>query len=215
MCFGGKGGGDSSRKEPLDPYEQILDDAKRAREEEEERQARITEGVERIDGIFDQFGDDYYSDRRSAYEGYYLPQIEDQYSDAQDNVTYALARSGTLKSTMAGDKMADLLKDYNDQRAAVASNANADVQNAKSRIARQRSNLIQQLNSTGDASRTANEALSQATQLYEEQPEYNPIGDIFAGAASGIGGYVKNNQNQQLLDAYYGPRATGSARTVR
>src|SRR6478736_3044441 len=50
------------------------------------------------------FGDDFFNDRREAYMNYATPQLEDQYGDAQKQLTFALARGGLLDSSVRGEK---------------------------------------------------------------------------------------------------------------
>lgn len=156
------------------------------------------------------FDDAFYNDRKNAYLGYYQPQLDDQFKQASDQLTYALARAGTLNSTIAADKQADLKKKYDTQRAAILSQADADVAQQKSRIANEKSNLVSQLNATGDVDRAANEALARTQQMFNEKPAYNPLGDIFAGVAAGIGNYYNARQNTNLYNSYFGPRSGGS-----
>jgi hypothetical protein len=147
------------------------------------------------------FDDKFYQNRRDAYMGYYQPQLDDKFKTARDELTYALARAGTLNSSMAGEKSDKLKQDYDVQQASVSSKADADVNQLKTRVAGEKSALVSQLNATGDASRAANEATSRTKAIYSEKPEYNPLGDIFAGVANAIGGYFTGQQNAQILAA--------------
>jgi hypothetical protein len=133
--------------------------------------------------------------------GYYQPQLDDKFKTARDELTYALARAGTLNSSMAGEKNDKLKQDYDVQQASVSSKADADVNALKTRVAGEKSALVSQLNATGDADRASNEALSRTKAIYSEKPEYNPLGDIFAGVANAIGGYYSGVQNGQILAA--------------
>jgi hypothetical protein len=147
------------------------------------------------------FDDRFYQNRRDAYMGYYQPQLDDKFKTARDELTYALARAGTLNSSMAGEKNDKLKQDYDVQQASVSSKADADVNALKTRVAGEKSALVSQLNATGDADRASNEALSRTKAIYSEKPEYNPLGDIFAGVANAIGGYYSGVQNGQILAA--------------
>jgi hypothetical protein len=156
------------------------------------------------------FNDKFYDKRRDAYLGYYQPQLDDQFAKAKEQLTFALARAGTLNSTFAADKQGELQNKYATQQASVLSQANADVASAKSRINNEKSALVSQLNATGDADRISNEALARTQQLFQEKPAYNPLGDIFAGVAAGIGNAYGAYQNNQALKNYYGTSGGGS-----
>lgn len=187
----------------------MAQEAEAARKEEEARQARIKAGMDKLDDAFSQFDDDFYNGRKSAYLDFYTPQLEDAYKKGQDELTFAFARNGTLNSTAAADKFADLLKDYEVNKASIASQADADVTNLKSRIAGEKSSLASQLNATGDADRVSNEALGRTQVLFNERPTYNPLGDIFTGVANGVGNYAAYNRDQSIYNQYFGKGGGG------
>ena len=197
---------------------QMLADAKRARKEEEARKARINTGTANIDGTFGQFDQGFFDDFLKTNLDYYQPQLDKQFGDAKDQLTFGLARAGTLKSSVANQKTADLTSAYGDQKAGLVSDATGAATDLRGRVQNEKSSLVSLLNATGDADRASNEALSRSQVLLQEQPKYNPLGDIFGGIASGIGNYYAGNQNRNVLDTYYGrtsnPRSGGSSRTV-
>jgi hypothetical protein len=192
----------SSPKVDTSVQDQMLADSQEARRKEEGRQARIKDGTGQINDIFSGFGEEYYDDFRDTYLDYYQPQIDRQYGDAQDQLTYALTRAGTLKSTMAAEKFAKLGENYQDQRASTAANALSATSTLRGKTNSERSGLISLLNATGDADMAANEALSRSQQLFEEVPNVSPLGPIFAGVSSGIGNNYYNQQQQSLYDQY-------------
>lgn len=208
MCFGGGPKVDDSIQR------QQMAEAEAARKKEEEREARIKTGTAKLDTQFAGFDDNFYNGRRNAYTGFYQPQLDDQFGQARDQLTYALARAGTLNSTLAADKQADLTKKYDVQRASILSQANDQVSAQQSRIGNEKSALVAQLNATGDADAVSNQALSRTQQLYQEQPAYNPLGDIFSGVAAGIGNYVNNQNNTNAYNSYFGGKANATPKTV-
>lgn len=195
----------------------MLKDAQRARADEEARKARIKDGTAKIDQNFARFDDAFFDGYRDSYMDFYQPELDRQFGDAKDELTYALARAGTLNSSMAGEKLGDLTSAYDTQRALTLSQANGEAQNLRGQIADEKSSLVALLNATGDSNRAANEALARSQQLFQRQPSYNPIGDVFLGAASGIGSYYAGRQNREAYDTYFGGRAPsqGSSRIVR
>lgn len=209
MCFGKPKIDDTVQK-------QQLAEAAAARQKEEERQARIKAGSAKIDETFSVFGDTFYNDRKNEYMNYYQPQLDEQFKSAKDELTYAFARNGTLNSTMAADKQADLLKKYDVERAGIMSQADSEIANQQSRNNAEKSSLISQLQSTGDADRVSNEALARTQQMFNNRPAYSPLGDIFGGVASAIGNVRAGQQAGQVYNTYFGtknPRST-TTRTV-
>jgi hypothetical protein len=184
-------------------------DAARARADEEARQGRIREGMGAIDQAFAGFNDDFYKGRADAYQAYYEPQLQDQFEKARSSLLFALTRSGLVNSSVAADKQADLSKSFEDQRSQIISRALASANDQRSRIANQKSALVGQLNSTGDSTQASQAALATSKQLAGEQPEYSPLGDIFAGVAAGIGNAAAAKGREDTYNAYFGRANTG------
>lgn len=188
-------------------------EAAAARKKEAERAAALKAGLASINTQFQGFGDDFYGGRRNAILDYYQPQLDDQMKKARDAMTFAFARAGTLNSTMAGDRSADLTKQYDLQKAGLVANAEGDAANLRNSVANQKSALISQLNATGDANQVANDALASTQQIYAQRPNYSPLGDIFGGAAQGIGNMINANQQASYRQAYFQPNSN-TTRTV-
>ena len=198
MCGGGKPKVDNSAAEAA------RREAAEARRREEERKARIKAGTERIDETFGTFTDSYYDGIRDDYVDYYQPQLDRQLEDAREGLTFALARSGTLDSSIAAEKQADLTTHYNDNLASILSKAQNSAETQRRRVQGEKSSLVSLLNQTADADRVANEALARTKVLFNERPAYNPLGDLFGGLAAGVGNYLQHQRDRQLYDAYFG-----------
>lgn len=178
-----------------------LEESRQARLKEEERQARINAGTKSITDQFSQFDDAFYGKRSTAYQGYYQPQLDDKFAQARKDLTYALARAGTLNSTAAADKNALLSKEYAQQTAAIQAKAAGEADTLRTSVQNNKSTLVNQLNATGDADTAANAATAATKQIYNQVPAYNPLGDIFSGFAAGIGGLAQSYQNAQIMSA--------------
>ena len=194
-----------------------LADAEAARVKEAEREQRIVAGTEAINEQFSIFDDTFYSDRKDKYLDFYQPQLDDQFGKAKDDLTFSLARAGTLNSSMAGQKQADLLKSYGTESAGLLSQAEGEISSQKSRLQSEKSALTSQLNATGNADQVSNEALSRSQNLFTEQPTYGTLGNLFSGVANGIGSYNQGVDAGNQSNAYFGSAASarsGSSRTV-
>lgn len=203
MC-GGKANVDTSVQD------QMLADSRKARAEEEARQARIKAGGQKIDQAFSGFDNGFYDGYRDKQVALYQPELNDKFNRANSDLTFALARAGTLNSTIAGDKQADLLTAYDTNRAGILSRAQGAANTMRGNVANEKSNLVSMLTSTADADRASNEALARSATLLQDSPGYSPLGDIFAGIASGIGNYYAGQQNQQAYNTYFGAPAAGT-----
>lgn len=162
-------------------------EAAQARKEEQKRQAKIREGTTRVNSIFDgQFNEPYFDGRRQAYIDYANPQLEDQYGDAQKELTFALARSGLLDSSVRGEKTADLQKRYDLSKQEIADKALAYSGESKTAVEDARSNLIATLNATGDAEGAASGAINRASAL-SKPAAFSPLSSLFADFTAGLG----------------------------
>lgn len=170
------GGGKSSNKA-----------AKQARADEQARQERIRQGTERVGSIFDsQFNDGFFDRRRQAYVDFAKPQLEDQYGDAQKELTFALARGGNLNSSVRGEKAADLEKRFTLANQEIQDKALSQANEARSQVEGARTDLIGMLNATGDAEGAANSAVSRANVL-SQPTAYSPLSQLFADFTAGLG----------------------------
>lgn len=151
-----------------------------ARQQEEERQGKIKQGQTAIDDTFKSFDDNYYGGISKNYSDYYNPQIDDQYKEALDKLTFQLGRQGILQSTAANDKFGKAKETYDTARTDVANRALNASQEAKSNVENQRNSLISLNTSSADPSLISSRASAAAAGL-NTTPVYSPIGNVFAG----------------------------------
>lgn len=206
MCGGG--GGDDSY-------------AREARQREEQRQARIREGMTQIGQTFSQFDDNFFNRQRDAYVSYATPQLEDQYTNALTSLTSALARTGSLaslRSSVAAQKQGDLSRDYSLQRQNVVDQGIGQATQARRDIENSRSAIVSDLYATADP--TAAAAASQArAQIATQQPTFSPLGMLFQNASAGLADYAEGRAFNRAFAAgaggNYSTGGGGSGRVVR
>jgi hypothetical protein len=153
---------------------------------EEKRQAMITSGTAKVNDIFKQYTPEFYDQRATDYGNWAMPQVEDQYKKAQEQLEFALARQfGTTATSTAADKQAELAKmyglaktDVTDQGGNLANQSRAQVENS-------RSTILNQLAATADPSAAANSAMNQQAILSQHDP-YTPLGELFANITEGL-----------------------------
>ncbi len=146
---------------------------------EAERQFGVKLGQSAIDNAFSQFDDGYYDGYKSDYTGFYYPQVETQFTDAQDKLTAALAGRGLTESTVGADAFADLTEQYNDTRTNIGNEAADAANNLRGEVEKSKSNLYSLNEASADPSAANAQAVGQATALVQA-PEYNELGDVFA-----------------------------------
>lgn len=162
-------------------------EAKKARQDEQARQDKIRTGTGRVNSIFDsQFNDDYFKGQQQKFLDYANPQLEDQYGEAQKQLTFALTRGGLLDSSVRGEKAGELQKKYDLNKQQIADEALAQSGKARNSIEDARSGLLSALNASGDAEGAANEALTRASAL-SQPAAYSPLAQLFGDFTAGLG----------------------------
>jgi hypothetical protein len=162
------------------------DPSKALRKQEAERQARIAEGTQRIDGIFGGFNDDFYNQRQQAQMDYYLPQVDDQYHQSYKDATARLANSGNLTSSAGADLLGRINKQYELSKQSTLDNATQAASGLRSQVSGDRANLIQMLNGGSSIESVASSATAKQ-QAMGANPAYSPLGDLFGGITAQIG----------------------------
>lgn len=184
-----------------------------ARYEEQQRQDNIRAGTSRIDQLFNgQFTDDYFNKQRDSFLNYANPQLESQYGDAQKELTYSLARSGLLDSSVRAEKEAELQKKYDLNKQQIADQALSYSTDARNNVEKSRSELIGLLNATGDAEGAANSAIARSQALSQPQA-YSPLTQLFADFTSGLGQQAAIERANAASAAYGGGQTYGRYNT--
>jgi len=138
-------------------------------------------GVESSPG----FDNNFYNSRETAYKNFALPQMEDQYTKAQQQLMYALARTGRLQSSTRGTKFADLQKEYDINKTNIADKARQYAGDARSNVERARSDLVALNNSVADPNAIAAQA-AMSSQSLSTMPAFDPMAPLFQNVTEGI-----------------------------
>lgn len=168
---------------------------------------------------FEGVNDPIWQQQQEAYLDYAKPQLEEQYGDAQDQLTFALSRQGQSRGSLAGDRKADLNRDYDLRRQEVADKARGVANQARSDIASQKQSLLQMLSASADPGATATAARSAVSSL-QSTPEFSPLGPLFQNATAGLAQGMAGYQNQKMMDQVQGIQYgrdpdRGSGRVIR
>lgn len=182
MCFPGGG------SQPVDNSAAI------AREQEQARKARITQGQGAIDSAFSVFDPAYYDKFGKTFTDNYNPQVDQQYGLAKQDLRYNFARQGTLNSTPAQVKFGQLLGSYGKARNEVASNAISATNDLRSRVSGNKTALYGQNINAADPSLAASGAAGSVASL-QSPGAYSPLADLFTGMANAGTSYVAGRQN--------------------
>lgn len=159
--------------------------AQAAREAEARRQAAITEGANSISSIFSQFNDDFYNKRGQDYTNYAMPELDRQYQNQQRDLIANLARSGNLNSSLRGDLLAELQRQYDAGKVSIADKSNQLIQDARSSVESQRASLLESNSQLADPGLVTAKANAAATSL-GTNPTYGSLGELIANLATNL-----------------------------
>jgi microcystin-dependent protein len=194
-----------------------MQQAQEAKDKENLRQARLSQGKGAIDRLFGNanFDDSFYNKYTNANLEYSLPQLNDQYSKSQSGLNYDLARAGTLRSTMAGFAQGDLLKQKGVNEAAIRAKADTDTAALRQSIASQQNQAYNQLYATEDPGVAANTAANSVAGAQLSQPNLQPLNAVFTPVAIGLGTALSAPYGQYQANQMVGksPLGQGSQTT--
>lgn len=148
-------------------------EAAQARDAEEARQRKIRGYEADINTRFDSmFNPGFYTAREGEYRDYYRPQLDKQFKDSQENLTYWLADRGLLESSVRADKQADLQELFDTGIRKINSGALDMTNQTKGNVANARAGLI----SSARAANPVDEptVTSQMTSLAAPTSSYTP-----------------------------------------
>lgn len=153
--------------------------AEEARQAEVRRQGNITEGQGIISDMFGQFDDGFYSTQQQNYVDYAKPQLQTQYQDAMQSLTRSLARSGNLSSSLRGQSMADLQRQFDQGLSTIQSQGATYAGQSKSAIEQARSGLLSQNANLADPGTIRGLTESQVKSLGQAQT-YTPLSSLIS-----------------------------------
>lgn len=165
MCLGGSPPRDNS--------------ADIARQQEEERQARIAAGRVNIENAFKPFNEEFFDSQAQANLDFFTPQLQDQFDRTRRDQILALDQQGLSGSSSGAKTLADLSGKFLNQKAILGDNARAFSNQVRGDVARTKDELFAQNRSAADPSAATASALARAG-TFTTPPSFSPLGQVFA-----------------------------------
>lgn len=164
------------------------------------------------------FNDDFYNQRATDYVNYATPQLEDQYSKAVKQLTYALAQSGRLNSSTRATQFADLQKQYDMQKTSIADKGRQYANDARSAVDRSRADLVSMNASLADPAQIANEAQTRMAAL-QAAPSFDALAPLFTNVGEGLATQadLERRNSSRYNTGLFTPSANsaGSSRVIK
>ncbi len=209
-----------------------------ARDEEAARQAEIQSGLDQIAVMFEGgsyiplvptdapkgttateqvYGgmDDYLNQREEAQLDFYMPQLQDQFSNTTRDLTFALNDAGLLTSTTAGERQADLTESYALEEGRILADIASDIAGQQTMMNQQRSSIENALRASGDQSAAIDQSLAAMDAFAADQPTLDPLAPLFSSVLQGIGaGYQGYQTGSTVRSTRPAPLNTSYGRNV-
>jgi hypothetical protein len=200
-------------------YSNGSDGSAQAREDEIKRQGRIDLGMTKINQKFAPFNKDFYKQKQQDYMGFAMPQFTTQADKTRRDLAYSLARAGLSDSGAAVQGNAALDKEIGVKQRGIADTALSGANELRNTVEQQRTQLVNQLESTADPNVAATGAYAAASNLHAPTP-MQPIGDLFGSFTNSYianqNAKAYNNMYQQPQNGYtFGGQQGGSERIVQ
>lgn len=184
--------------------------AKAAQQQEAARQAGIANAVNQINSVYDSpQRQQQYADFQKALQAYNLQQLNQQKTDADRQLNFAMARQGLTGGSADADASANLARSYNQGVLKSQQQAASAAANLQSADQQQKQQLIGLAQSGLDATSAANQALAGLRtnlQAAQAQAQAQGLGDMFSGLAQLYDYSQQAKNNQRLLVT---PNGTG------
>ena len=160
-------------------------EAERVRQAEARRQQNITAGQGEIASLFGQFNDDFYNKRSQSYLDFAMPTLDRQYQDQVRSLTANLARTGNLNSSLRGDLMGQLQRQYDTGKLSLSDTASNYANEAKANVAKTKASLMESNASLADPGTVRSMAEAQASGL-QINPQFQSLSQMIADLSSGV-----------------------------
>jgi len=213
MCGGGgsaKRQANADREEARRQREQAEAQRREQERKERERQQRIQSNIGSVNSSFDQFGDDFFSERGQEVTDFFTPQLDEQFADANRKLQLGLASRGLLDSSVAADKFGDLQERFDDEQRSIAEKALAREAATRAEVEQQRGNLIGQAEA-GAGLESINSQLKGIQTNLRAPQTFDPLGQIFGDIAFSLAGGALQAQEANRFRKLSGPSAGGAS----
>lgn len=167
-----------------------------ARQQEEERQAKIKTGIADVNQTFGAFDDKFYKQRAQDYTNFAMPQLYQQLGEANRQGTYALANRGLQVGSAANQFGSNLNREAATQKQGIVDAGLGQAQQLRQNVEGQRNQVVAQLQASADPTTAAQQALAAASS-FSMPSAFQPLGQLFQGITQ----LYANNQTANAMNS--------------
>lgn len=166
------------------------------------------------------FDEEFYQGQAEAYKEFATPKVDNQFEEAQADLTAQLSRMGQLQGTLASERRSQLRKDEARARREIASTAQSKADQLKDTVASEKERLTNLIQQTADPAAVSSQA-SEVTNSIEQKTDFEPLPNFAAQATAGLGKYQRGKRfgqaNQRVNSAFSTTpgSSSGSGRVVK
>ncbi len=168
----------------------LKDQEAQAKAAEDQRKASIAQSRGAVDTMMGSFDDEYYGNIGKTVLDYYLPQLQDQRDEADEALTFQLARQGLLNSTPGTERKAKLAADYDMQRGALTNRAADAERGARESVSATKSQLYNYADVAADPAAVNDRLAAETSRLRANAPELTPMGQVFSDYLTPIASFI-------------------------
>ena len=170
-----------------------------------QQQQAIQQGTQQVNQIFSQFNPAFYQGRAQAYENYAMPQLQQQFGQEKNNLSYDLYNRG-LQDSSAGRGLGNsLANEMTVQTQNIANQGNQQALDLQRTLTGEQANVLNQLQTSANPSQAAQQALAYASQA-QAPSALQPLGQAFGNWANiYLSGQQNNMANSYVNQMQYNP----------
>ena len=166
--------------------------AEELRKEQQQREIKILSAQQEVGQAFQGFNPAFFEQRRKAFLGQALPQLGEEFNQAQRGLATMLANRGLLKSGAAGQLQGSLEAERGKQKMGLVGRATDESNRLRAAVSDQQSQLMSQAIAGLDPSLARSSALQSASNVMATSP-VSQVSNMFGDWANV---YLANQQLQ-------------------
>ena len=170
-------------------------------------QAQLQQGTDAVNSAFSDFTHSFYQQAAQDYTNYATPQVDQQYQNTKNNLTYALARNGLTSSGAGVQRNNSLNQQLNTNLSDIANTAQDQSNTLETNVNNQKNQLMSQVEAGAQPGQIATQAAA-ATSSLRAPTALPAVGNMFSDWSNtylaNMAANTYNPSNANLLNMFGG-----------